>query len=318
MEIVLAPISSTPLTTLKAAQRQLLLKPLDAAVFLAPWPTATPVTPGSMTDATGNLLPLPAAYQSVGLIDKKSGVSFARAVTAAPIEAYGEMQPVRDDITSDVTSLEFEPQQISLLNLALTTNTNLSSVQANSANGEVGFWQPATPQINYYSAVVIGKDGTDANPTYIFKIMPKVAVTKWGGEQWTPTNLMSEKLTLTAFKDDALGYAVAHGFGGIGWQKLLSTTGFKYTATTVTIAPMTVTHGTTSVSPLVVTDQFGGIVPIANCGFTPAGGSGLTVNAAGYVIATAGATLGAATISVVYTPTGGSPLAPVNANINVI
>ncbi|MEV6773919.1 hypothetical protein AB0N05_35315 [Nocardia sp. NPDC051030] len=311
------PISSTPLTTLKAAQRQLLLKPLDAAVFLAPWPTSTPVTPGNMTDASGNLLPLPAAYQSVGLIDKKSGISFARAVTAAPIEAYGEMQPVRDDITSDVTSIEFEPQQISLLNMALTTNTNLSAVQANSSSGEVGFWQPATPQINYYSAVVIGKDGTDANPIYIFKIMPKVAVTKWGGEQWTPTNLMSEKLTLTAFKDDALGYAVAHGFGGSGWKQLLASTGFKYNATGVTAAPMTVSRSTTSASPLVVSDQFGGVVSNGNCVFTPAGGSGLTVNSAGYVTTAANAAVGNTTVGVVYTPAGGSALPSVNATITV-
>lgn len=316
MEFVLPPISSTPLTTLKAAQRQLLLKPLDAAVFLAPWPTSTPVTPGSMTDATGNLLPLPAAYQSVGLIDKKSGINFARAVTASPIEAYGEMQPVRDDITSDITTVEFEPQQTNLLNLALTTNTNLASTQA-AANGEVGFWQPATPQINYYSAVVIGKDGTDANPIYIFKVMPKVAVTKWGGEQWTPTNLMGEKLTLTAFKDDNLGYAVAHGFGGTGWQKLLSSTGIKYTVSAIAPAPITVARSTTTSSPIVVTDQFGGVLPNANCAFTPAAGSNVTVSAAGFVTAAANAAVGNTTIGVVYTPTGGAALPSVNCAVTV-
>ncbi|MFI7001333.1 hypothetical protein [Nocardia sp. NPDC050175] len=212
----------TNLTQLKDAQHELLLKPLDAAVFLAPWPTAIP---SPFTDATGALQPLPAAFKSVGLIDKKTGVAFARGITAAPIESYGELQPSRNDITSDITTLEFETQQTNALTLALTTNANLDQVKANATSGEVFFAQPTAEQITYYSAIVIGKDGNDATPIYVFKVLPKVAVSKYGGEQWTPTNIISQKLTLTAFKDTTAGYSVAHGFGGAGWKKLLTKAG---------------------------------------------------------------------------------------------
>ncbi|GAB4582301.1 phage tail tube protein [Nocardia sp. IFM 10818] len=213
---------ATSLMALKDAQRELLLKPLDAAVFLAPWYTAVPA---AFTDAAGALQTLPAAYKSVGLIDKKAGIAFARNVTAAPIESYGELEPVRNDITSDTTTIEFEPQQITATTLALTTNANLEQVKADAASGEVRFAQPSSEQITYYSAIVIAKDGNDAAPIYVFKVMPKVAVTKYAGEQWMATNIMSQKLTLTAFKDDTAGYSVAHGFGGAGWKKLLAKTG---------------------------------------------------------------------------------------------
>ncbi|MEV6063872.1 hypothetical protein [Nocardia asteroides] len=213
---------ATNLMALKDAQRELLLKPLDAAVFIAPWYTAVPT---AFTDATGVLQTLPTPYKSIGLIDKKAGVAFARNVTAAPIESYGELEPSRNDITGDTTTLEFEPQQTSALTLSLATSANVDAIKANAQSGEVFFAQPSSEQITYYSAIVIAKDGNDASPIYVFKVLPKVAITKYAGEQWTATNILSQKLTMTAFKDDTAGYAVAHGFGGVGWKKLLTKAG---------------------------------------------------------------------------------------------
>ncbi|MEU2033576.1 Ig-like domain-containing protein [Nocardia amamiensis] len=291
---------ATNLTALKAAQRALLLKPLDAAVFIAPWYTPAPA---SFTDANANLQPLPSAYQSVGLIDKKTGVAFARGITAAPIEAYGELQPVRNDITSDITTIEFQPQQTNALTLNLTTSANLQQVIANSSSGEVFFPQPSSEQITYYSAIIIGKDGNDAAPIYVFKVLPKVAVSKYGGEQWNPTEVLAQKLTLVAFKDDTAGYAVAHGFGGLGWKQLVAKSGIGYTVTGISVAPNTLTvPRTTPSAPLVVTDQFGGVIPNSSVAFTSSATSIATVAATGVIT---GVAVGSATITASYTPPGG-------------
>lgn len=292
---------TTNLTALKNAQRSLLLKPLDAAIFLAPW--GTPI-PSSFTDSNGNLQQLPAAFQPVGLMDKKTGIAFARGITAAPIEAYGELQPVRNDITSDITTIEFTPQQTSAMTLNLATSTNMQQVMAAANSGEVFFPQPASENITYYSAIIIAKDGNDANPIYIFKVLPKVAVSKFGGEQWTPTDVLAQKLTMVAFKDDNLGYAVAHGFGGAGWRKLLAASGINYTAT-LTIAPasLSVVHGNAS-APLVVTDQFGAVIPNSSIVFTSSATQYATVAATGVVT---GVAAGSAVITASFTPAvGGS------------
>jgi len=296
-------MTGTTLTTLKAAQTALLLKPLDAAVFLAPWYTAAPT---SYTDSTATLQPLPNAFQSVGFIDKKSGVAFARNITAAPIDSYGELEPTRDDVTDDVTTLEFEPQQTSLTTLQITTNTNLTQVLADGDSGEIFFAQPIAPQITYYSAIVIGKDGNDSAPIYIIKYLPKVAVTKYAGEQWTPTTLVSQKLTLTAFKDDTAGFAVGHGFGGLGWKNILSKTGFSYTVSGITVTPATLslTTGTPS-APLVVKDQMGNVISNTLVTFTSSTGATATVATTGIVTPVAA---GSTTITASYTPSGGSPL----------
>ncbi|WP_026343995.1 hypothetical protein [Nocardia sp. BMG111209] len=305
-------MTATTLTALKAAQRSLLLKPLDAAVFLAPYGTQAPL--GGFTDASGNLQTLPAGFQSVGLIDKKTGVAFSRGITAAPIESYGELQAVRNDITSDITALEFEPQQsATALNLQLTTSATLSAMTPNATNGEVWFAQPSAENITYYSAVVIGKDGNDSAPTYVIKILPKVAVSKFGGEQWAPTGVMSQKLTMVAFKDDVAGYAVAHSFAGPGWQKLVAASGMPYVVSTLHVAPagaQALTKGTSQTLQLVVTDQLGGVIAPSLLTYTVGTGltSAVTVNNATGVV-TPTATAGSGTISVSFTAPSGWPAA---------
>lgn len=301
-------MTGTTLTALKAAQLGLLLKPLDAAVFIAPWLTAPPT---AFTDSSSILQPLPAGYQSVGVIDKKSGITFARAITDAPIQSYGYLQPTRDDITDDITTIEFEPQQTNAMTLSLTTSAAINSITANSSSGEVIFAQPLDEEITYYSMIVIGKDGSDSKPVYIYKIMPKVAITKYGGETWTPTTLKSQKLTATAFPDSTLGYAVAHGFGGTGWTAQLVNTGISYTISAITVAPATisVSHTASAQAPLVVMDQFGGAVASnSNGALTFASGTPATatVNSTTGVITPVAA--GTTVITATWTPTVGSPV----------
>lgn len=304
-------MTGTTLTALKAAQLGLLLKPLDAAVFVAPWLTAPP---SAFTSSASVLQALPTGYVSVGTIDKKSGITFARAITDAPIQSYGYLQPTRDDITDDVTTLEFEPQQTNALTLSLTTGAALSSITANSLSGEVFIAQPIDEEITYYSVIVIGKDGPDSAPTYIFKVMPKCAITKFAGESWTPTTLKSQKLTLTAFPDSTLGYAVAHGFGGTGWTSQLVNTGISYTPVSITVSPATlnVAHTAAAQAPLVVMDQFGGVIADSSCTFVSGTPATATVGSTSGIITPVAA--GSTAITVSYTPPGGSP---VTATCNV-
>ncbi|WP_330185001.1 hypothetical protein OHB26_16300 [Nocardia sp. NBC_01503] len=302
-------MTATTLTALKAAQRSLLLKPLDAAVFLAPYGTQAPL--GGFTDAAGNLQALPAAFQSIGLIDKKTGIAFSRGITAAPIESYGELQAVRNDITSDITTLEFEPQQnATALNLQLTTSAALSAMTPSSTNGEVWFAQPSAENITYYSAIVIGKDGNDALPTYVIKVLPKVAVSKFGGEQWVPTGVLSNKLTMVAFKDDVAGFAVAHSYAGAGWQKLVAASGMPYLVSALNVAPagaQTLTMGSNQALQLVVTDQFGGVIAPNMLTFTKGTGLTTSVNISSTGVVTPTSTTGSGVIDISFTAPAGWP-----------
>jgi hypothetical protein len=235
---------ATTLAAIKASKQQLLLKPLDAAIFLAPWYTAPPA---AFTDSSSLLQTLPVQYQPVGLISKKDGINFARSVDTSNLESFGELEATRMDITGDSSTVSFTPQQTSRLTLELTNNVDLSAVNATAGSGEVFFAQPTAPQIRYYSAIIIGKDGSDAAPIYVFKVMPKVAVSKFDGETWDKDGSLSQKLTMTAFKDVNAGYAVGHGFGGLGWKNLLGDIGFAPVIKTATIGG-TPTGGTFTIT----------------------------------------------------------------------
>ncbi|WP_052071025.1 phage tail tube protein [Rhodococcoides fascians] len=213
----------TSLTLLKGAKNETLLKPLDAAIFLAPWYTAHPA---AFTSATSVLQKLPIAWNPVGLIAKSDGIAFARQVETSNIESYGELQATRMDVTADTTTLAFTPQQTTKFNLELTTNTDLDAIVAAADSGEVFFAQPSNPSIRYYSAIVIGQDGSDEEPIFVFKVLPKVAVSQYDGENWNQNAGLQQKLTMTAFKDDTAGFAVGHGFGGLGWKNKLAKFGF--------------------------------------------------------------------------------------------
>ena len=209
-------------STVKAAERSLLLKPLDAAIFLADHYTAAPT---AYTDVSSALQALPEAFEPVGLIKKKDGVTFGKKVDSERTESYGEAEPTRIDMVSIEHSLEFSPQQVSRLTLELTTRADLSTVTA-GANGEVRFAEPTSLSVRYYSALAIAKDGDDAEPIFVFRYMPMVALTDTGDQVWDMADTIPPKVTMTPFRDDTAGFAVEHAFGGLGWKYIAAKAGF--------------------------------------------------------------------------------------------
>ena len=209
-------------STVKAAERSLLLKPLDAAIFLADHYTAAPT---AYTDVSSALKALPEAFEPVGLIKKKDGVTFGKKVDSERTESYGEAEPTRIDMVSIEHSLEFSPQQVSRLTLELTTRADLSTVTA-GANGEVRFAEPTSLSVRYYSALAIAKDGDDAEPIFVFRYMPMVALTDTGDQTWDMADTIPPKVTMTPFRDDTAGFAVEHAFGGLGWKQIATKAGF--------------------------------------------------------------------------------------------
>lgn len=209
-------------STVKAAERSLLLKPLDAAIFLADHYTAAPT---AYTDVSSALKALPAAFEPVGLIKKKDGVTFGKKVDSERTESYGEAEPTRIDMVSIEHSLEFSPQQVSRLTLELTARADLSTVTA-GANGEVRFAEPTSLSVRYYSALAIAKDGDDAEPIFVFRYMPMVALTDTGDQVWDMADTIPPKVTMTPFRDDTAGFAVEHAFGGLGWKNIAAKAGF--------------------------------------------------------------------------------------------
>ncbi|APA95628.1 hypothetical protein [Nocardia seriolae] len=162
-----------------------------------------------------------------------------------------------------------------------------------------------------------GPNGATSENRYVIKILPKVAVSKFVGEQWVPTGALSQKLTMVAFEDDAAGFAVAHTYAGKGWQQVLAQTGMPYTITALTasiVGPTTLAEGNTSQSTqVVVKDQWGGIVAPSLLNCTGVTALTATVTPAGLVTPTADGTGGTGAVNVALNLPSGWPASTATA-----
>jgi hypothetical protein len=206
---------------LKDAKADLALAPLNLTVLLAPYSADAAET---LEGATGDL-DVPAEYNSVGHFQKKAGLSLMVDMSSQDIEAYGESDPIRNIISRKKTSFDFVMFENKKLVLELIHAADFSSVTP-SANGGVVLPAPSTPKNRYYRAILVGQDDRDEGEVWIYWLMPKVKLDKLDNQTLNDDNVLEYKPTLTAFKDDDLGYSVAQGFCGKGWKAIADLAGF--------------------------------------------------------------------------------------------
>lgn len=212
----------TDFNTLKDAQSDLAFAPLNLTVLLAPY-SATAAT--TLEGADGSL-DVPSDYVSVGHFEKAAGLTIGTDMTSQDIEAYGESDPIRTIISRRKTTIEFSMYQNQRNVLELVWAADFSAVEP-SANGGVVLEAPTTPLNRYYRAALIGQDDRDGEEIWVYWLMPKVKLESVDSQSLNDDNVLMYKPTLVAFKDDTLGYSVAQGFAGPGWQSLVTAAGFS-------------------------------------------------------------------------------------------
>lgn len=211
----------TDFASLKDAQADLAFAPLNLTVLLAPYSATAAET---LEGADGSL-DVPAEYESVGHFAKQAGLQLSTDITSQDIEAYGESDPIRNIISRRKTSFTFSMFQNQRNVLELIMAEDYSNVQP-TQHGGVVLPAPSTPKNRYYRAALIGQDDRDGEEIWIYWLMPKVKLDQVDSQTLNDDNVIEYKPTLTAFKDDTLGYSVAQGFAGPGWLSVLSLTGF--------------------------------------------------------------------------------------------
>lgn len=211
----------TDFNTLKDAQADLAFAPLNLTVLLAPYSA----TPAETVEGTDGSLDVPAEYVSVGHFEKAGGVSIGTDMTSNDIEAYGESDPIRTIISRRKTTISFSMYQNQRNVLELIWASDFSGV-TQSAHGGVVLEAPSTPKNRYYRAILLGQDDREEGEVWVYWLMPKVKLESVDSQTLNDDNVLMYKPTLTAFKDDVLGYSVAQGFAGPGWAALATSAGF--------------------------------------------------------------------------------------------
>jgi hypothetical protein len=213
------------LETLADHKSQLIRKALEGSIFVAPF-SAPPITTMT-TGASSALTALPAGYVDVGFVEKKAAVTWSRKITTEEVLAWGDIFPVRRDITKDDSELKFSMLETQRQSLELYYGLDLSSTLPDPATSEVAFSQPSRPQTIFYRVFGLFQDGAGADAIYVGRFYPRASISDMSDQKWSDdTDPLLWEVSMSAVTDTDLGYPVRHFFGGPGWAGLLADLGF--------------------------------------------------------------------------------------------
>lgn len=268
--------------TIKDAQADLAIAPLNLTVLLAPYDTTPALT---LEDPTDGGLTIPAGYKSVGHFEKQAGLTLGNEFDSKDVEAYGEPEPIRTIINKRTTTFDFAMYQNQRNVLELIWTQDFSEVEPSEFGGIV-LEAPKTPKNIYYRAILVGMDDRNDRPIWLYWLMPKVKLDKLDNQTLNDDNVIQYKPTLKAFRDDVVGYSVAQGFAGPGWRDIVATAGFGRALTALSITPgtpsVTVAAGASHTAQLLVEGD-NGINYTPDVKFVSSDPTKATVSASGLV-----------------------------------
>jgi hypothetical protein len=203
----------------------LIFKALQGSVFVAP-ESAAAIT--ALTDTDKQLKTLPDDYEDVGWTSD-DGAQFSRSVDTSDITGWGSVEPLRSDVTSDVTTLQIACLETKKSTIGLYTGADMSSVSPDASTGEVSIEKPARPGFRYYRVLAIAVDLTDDGELYVARFLPRARVTDYDDQnlQSSDDSPITWPVTMTGYEDPTLGFSERYLFGGPGWAARLSAMGFS-------------------------------------------------------------------------------------------
>lgn len=213
------------LAALADHKSELIRKALEGSVFVAPF-SAPPIDTLTETDPA-TLAALPPEYTDIGFVEKSNAVTWSRSVTTEEVMAWGDIYPVRRDITKDDSQLKFTMLETKRTSLELYYGLDLSSTAADPGTSEISFAQPSRPSTRFYRVYGIFQDGQGDEAIYVGRFYPRASVTDMSDQKWSDdTDPLVWDVSMAAVTDTDLGYPVKHFFGGPGWATLLADMGF--------------------------------------------------------------------------------------------
>lgn len=205
--------SPTPASfdTVAGRDSSLIRKALGGAMLLGAWPAAPVI---STLTATGGQIAVPAEFESVGWISE-DGLSWSSDQETSEVTGWGAGTVLRRDITSETETVQFVALESKRLTKELETAQDLSAATM-SAAGEVVITKSIRPPTKYWRALALAVDGDGDGRFYMAKMFAKASAQK-GDQTWSGgDDPLAYDSTLTAYVDDAAGFAVREWIFGPG------------------------------------------------------------------------------------------------------
>lgn len=207
----MAPVNT--FTEAKGHRGENIRKILEMAIFVKPVEDAD-VAIDKIWDAV-NGLNVPAGYIPVGMVTKDDGASWTRDQSSEDVESYGYAEPVRRDITKDVTGLAFTMQESKKLTMELFHGLDLSAITTDP-DGNFYFDKASRPAQRKYRVLALGKDGDGPDAIYQARWLPNAQITENGEQAWSEGEEVKYPASFTAYTDSKFGTSLREIWGGPG------------------------------------------------------------------------------------------------------
>lgn len=233
--------------TIQERRAELIRKALQGSVFWAPATSAAITTANLFDSTTGDLKALPAGYVDMGILTD-AGVKLSRATKESDITGWGFNDPLRTDITSDVTTAVLEPQETKLETIANYIGVLPSSITPDPTTGVFSIDQPDVIANTRSRILIVAVDtAADGSDIVIARHFPAAGVTAHNDQTLdNQAAAITWGITLTAYFDSVQGTAVRWLFGGAGGLEIIGDEDVPrvVTCTTATSTALVATTGT--------------------------------------------------------------------------
>lgn len=198
-------------------RNELIRKALYGSVFIAAEAEAVPELADLFDSETGELLGIPDGYFDLGFLSD-DGVTFPRELETEDLMSWQSTEPTRSDDTQDTSTASLVPQETNRATVALYEGIPLDDLPD---VGEPWTWdKPANPLGLHWRSLFIGQDFYQGEPIYAIRLFPRAKVTSREDQQHNRANADTRGVTLTGYRDTALGTSVRNWIDGPGWRLL--------------------------------------------------------------------------------------------------
>ena len=241
-------MTAVDLAGIESKRDELIRKGIAGAVFIAST-DATAIAYTNLFDAdSGGLSALPTAggtYEDLGRCST-AGVVFARKVTSTDIDGWGTNDPVRSDITADVTTIKVDGYETKALTISQYTGVDVSDMTPDATNGTFEVDVPTAPSSKYVRILALAVDGSPGDEFVVARFMPRCKITDYTDQSYAnDKDPIVWGATFQAYKDSTLGFAQRQLYGGEQIIGSLASMGFPrvVTCTTATTTALVATAG---------------------------------------------------------------------------
>lgn len=199
--------------SLMGKKDNLVRKPTDGTVLLAPHETATIIGKSQLWST--NALVVPTGYEPCGWISE-DGLTFASDFEVSDIRAWGSQSYIRRDIQSTDMTLQFSAIETKRRTKELVTGLDLSAVEM-STDGFLSYDIPDRMPTKEWSVLALASDGEGAKRYYMGKFFPRMTVNERDDEAWTDgDDPLMYNVTMGALVDSNAGFVCREFLFGPG------------------------------------------------------------------------------------------------------